>query len=113
VPAESFEKQLARMSLDYLLCRKMGHIPVPFTLETDRSTFDLGVQCARQCGWEAYKVRDWTGKVRTVGTYDPEKHYLFKGTGRLTPDQRQQIWDSLIGELEVLGFPKPDKTHWR
>lgn len=90
-----FLDQLSRMDAKYIYCRKWGHHAVPDgSVDEDYAPREIaiGLECD-SCGLQWDEIIDNTDGRHLarvlVGGY-PEG-YLFRGTGRLTPEERGQI----------------------
>lgn len=107
MPKGSFEKQVASMPLEHLLCRVYGHKWDPATLEVEFGDFQIGLACSR-CGTERDRFTHPDGEfIRSRFWYgDPD--YLFVGLGRLTKEQRNYIARIVQTELRMT-LPKPEK----
>ena len=110
---ESFDKQLSQMPAEYLECRTFGHRMVPANLDPGRPGLasQVGLMCERGCGTESDVIFHWRSGQRVRRTwYDPDKHYLFVRTGRLNREQRTQIHEDFIRELQHRGLPRPAES---
>lgn len=96
----NFSDQLAKMSFAFLTCRTVGHDLKPGTLEVERGVFELGLFCHNGCGLEVSLQRTRDGQVERRSWY-ANHGYLFRGTGRLTSGQRDEIWMAFLQEIEA------------
>jgi hypothetical protein len=97
-----FDKQLSGMALDHLMCRTFGHKFDPagsVELDKRRRTLAIGLACTR-CGYEKDRIISSLDghRIITRSAGYPDG-YLFKGTGRLSPEERGIISLTVAGEL--------------
>lgn len=90
-----FEKQVAISSVDFLMCRDLGHAWNPTTVTVRSRHYEQGLMCSR-CGTERDRITDMRGYL-TGGRYRYPSDYTFSDVGFLTKDQRAFIrksWES-------------------
>lgn len=102
VDLDLLDKQLAEIPAEVLLCRDLGHQPIPHRVQDHRDGSKTRfLRCRNNCGvsW-VQELDSWYIPRGPRKPIYPD-HYLFKGTGRLDAHARGYLRGMAMSTVSV------------